>query len=150
MHLHYMPKYNELLSKFSKIVQSNLGTDQIPGKRILTNRIRQVAPRCTPTSTWFLGPTPVCLPNGISIPFWNLNDIIGRYRMHWVHRCVLLLPTTDVARFVCLQLAHAADECFSDRYYLQTDMSTKKVRKLIAKYRGIAVARYFNNVIEQL
>jgi len=31
------------------------------------SRIRQVAPTCTPSSTWFLGPSRVHKPNGISI-----------------------------------------------------------------------------------
>ena len=29
--------------------------------------IRQVAPVCTPSNTWFLGPTQVLNPNGISV-----------------------------------------------------------------------------------
>jgi len=47
--------------------QSNVQKGRIAAAHGRFYRIRQVAPMCTHSSTWLLGPTPVHMPNDISI-----------------------------------------------------------------------------------
>ena len=46
--------------------QSNMTKGRIAAEHESLNRTRQVAPMCTLSNTWFLGPTQVHISNGIS------------------------------------------------------------------------------------
>jgi len=64
---------NGIVSRPSGIV-----TARIAAEHGSFNRIRHVAPVCTPYNTWFIGPTQVCPPNGISVAFCRFCSVASK------------------------------------------------------------------------
>jgi len=59
--------------------QRILTTGRNAAARGLFDCIHQVVPTCTPSSTWFLGPTRVHIPNGIGLAvFAGLTTVTDR------------------------------------------------------------------------